>query len=76
MLDALKQTSDVIQDHQSFVKSFTGQDLVQWFIEREGDTHRDNVSIEFILLSILTHCVYACTGVCTIPTLTEGWSYI
>ena len=49
-MDAVKQTSDVIQDRQSYLKSFTGQDLVQWFIERERDINRDNVSIEFTVV--------------------------
>ena len=48
---------------------------MQWFIEREGDAHRDNVSIEFIsLVYFMSLCV--CIGVCTVPTPTEGRSYI
>ena len=55
-MDTLKQTSDVIRDHQlyfsNYPRSFSGQNLVQWFTNREGHDNKDSVSTIIICMVI------------------------
>ena len=72
-MDALKQTSNVIRDHLVYIRSypqcFAGQDLVQWFTEREEYNTKNGVSIKLVF--DFRAAILSTIGVCDMPTSTE-----